>query len=669
MMTWSEFRRLISQHFDIEELKILCFDLDIDYDNLPGERKDRKVAELIDHLRSHKRIPDLVDALTNIRPPIHWEGILQEWESDKPAYQVRKTTVVATQNTQTSLKNNAWMFILGSILIISIFALTVLFIVWPKDADNGQVMVTHPPDNTPQIPTTLANAAAAIITTNTPIPTTTPTKTTTSTASPTPLPSATPILVESVEPDEYMVLVADLENLDGSERKITRFIVDDLQQYLEDTLPDSRIRIRKYDDSIITSKREALILADRVGADVIIWGNYDEDIIYANLQVGSLAGFPNSVFSRDEIAQVTDVRVVLTNEREQSLAIPVISILVQMAVAANDTSEMIRLTTMSDFLPQELLDFEGNSMATHYHQSVFYLIKNPELALPEIGAALAIKQHPLLYMGRGVAYAKLGDIHAAMNDWNSANLLAPEGWSMPQSGISFAASIVGDVELALVNANYVIENQEDDWYGYYLQGIAAYLAGEYELSTESFQNAIERDPSLNFPYTFAIVSALRQNDIEQAKTLAATSLQKFPDPDLGVRIIQFVFGDDGVVGSSSAAILNLILGQYEDVLINAEYVLGVDDSITDMYLAKGFAHCNLGNYADAEDAYTTAIALEPSYTLLYLLRSEVYQKQGKNEAAFADIQTILTGPDSVTYTNLLMDAQAGKLSCETFWTD
>ena len=144
MMTWSEFRRLISQHFDTEELQILCFDLDIDYDNLPGDRKDLKVAELIEHLRSHKRIPDLVDALTNIRPPVHWEGILQEWESDKSAYEVKRNTVVATQDIQTSLTNNAWMFILGGILIVSIFALAVLFIVWPKDAGNGQVMVTHP---------------------------------------------------------------------------------------------------------------------------------------------------------------------------------------------------------------------------------------------------------------------------------------------------------------------------------------------------------------------------------------------------------------------------------------------------------------------------------------------------------------------------------------------
>lgn len=84
-MNWSEFRQLVSQHFDEEELAILCFDLGIDYGNLDGERKDRKVTELIDHLRRTHRIPDFVVVLNHARPPIHWEEILIKWNTEKRA--------------------------------------------------------------------------------------------------------------------------------------------------------------------------------------------------------------------------------------------------------------------------------------------------------------------------------------------------------------------------------------------------------------------------------------------------------------------------------------------------------------------------------------------------------------------------------------------------------
>lgn len=666
-MTRSKFRQLISRHFDAEELKILCFDLDIDYDNLPGERKDLKVIELIDHLRSRKRIPDLVKVLNNARPPIHWEEILPEFEEGKPAYQTSEAVLAAVRYSAANTQRPSLFVVGGFILAVAIFIGGAYFLIWGRDSGEVLPIIAPPPVDISLTSVTLSDGENVVAF----IPVeTTPTNTITLTKIPpptlTPIPSATPMLVEPVNLDEYMVLVTEFEHLGGPVQDHARFIVDDLRQQLEVTLPNSRIRIREY-DGIITSKQDVLTLADQVEADIVVWGNYDEDGIHIDLQVGSLAGFPDSAFDRDDIAQVMDVRTTLANVREQSLSIPVVTMLAVLAAAESDTPELSRLLTMTDFLPKEPLDFEGNSMAAHYHRALFQFIEDPAQAIVEVDAAILIEQNPLLYMGRGMVYAKLGDVDTAINDWSSAAKLGPDGWFMPQSSISFGASMTGDIETALENANYVVEKQENgDWYGYYLQGVANYMASEHELSATAFQQAIEREPTLNWPYTFAIMVALRQGDIEQAKDLVDIVLHKFPDPTSGIRTLQFSFGDGAIVGHAIAANSNLILGQYADAIANADAVLAVNPMLPDMYFIKGISYCNLGNYVDAEDAYTQGISLDPTYTLLYLLRSEAFYQQGENVAAYTDMEIVMNSPDSIAFFSLVKDAQAGLLSCRTF---
>jgi hypothetical protein len=39
--------QLIAQHFSSEELRTLCFQLSVDFDDLPGETKTAKIRELI----------------------------------------------------------------------------------------------------------------------------------------------------------------------------------------------------------------------------------------------------------------------------------------------------------------------------------------------------------------------------------------------------------------------------------------------------------------------------------------------------------------------------------------------------------------------------------------------------------------------------------------------
>lgn len=72
----AQLRRDLTEYFSAEELKTLCFDFGIDYDDLPGEDKSAKARELITYLKRRSRISDLIKACYSERPQIPWgQGI------------------------------------------------------------------------------------------------------------------------------------------------------------------------------------------------------------------------------------------------------------------------------------------------------------------------------------------------------------------------------------------------------------------------------------------------------------------------------------------------------------------------------------------------------------------------------------------------------------------
>lgn len=62
------FRDALLSTFDIDELKDVCFRLDIDYDDLGGETKSAKARELIEFTLRHGRFAELVDLCRQLRP-------------------------------------------------------------------------------------------------------------------------------------------------------------------------------------------------------------------------------------------------------------------------------------------------------------------------------------------------------------------------------------------------------------------------------------------------------------------------------------------------------------------------------------------------------------------------------------------------------------------------
>lgn len=71
------FRQLLSHSFSLDDLKTLSFDLDIEYDNIPGEKtRDAFSRELILYAKRNGLLLKLIVLAVNNRPLVDWSNIL-----------------------------------------------------------------------------------------------------------------------------------------------------------------------------------------------------------------------------------------------------------------------------------------------------------------------------------------------------------------------------------------------------------------------------------------------------------------------------------------------------------------------------------------------------------------------------------------------------------------
>ena len=67
-MDLPKLRDILVTYFNDNELRNLCYDLGIDYENLGGDAKSGKARELVDYCRRYDRLPDLEAACRRLRP-------------------------------------------------------------------------------------------------------------------------------------------------------------------------------------------------------------------------------------------------------------------------------------------------------------------------------------------------------------------------------------------------------------------------------------------------------------------------------------------------------------------------------------------------------------------------------------------------------------------------
>lgn len=478
--------------------------------------------------------------------------------------------------------------------------------------------------------------------------------------------------IEPFLPDQTGVLIAQIEHIGGEERDVQRFIVDDLKQHFEEDIPFSRIPIRAY-PAIITSDDQARMVAEQAAATAIIWGNYDENRVELEVQVGDLTPYTDLPFTRQAIEEMVNVRVRMRDERTQTLAHAVVAAMNGLVTFTGDNvSQIARNMAVLEQIDVPAADPVGNSIAAHYHRFILDYIDDIEGAISHLSAAIRLDAgQPALYTARSLGYQRLGLIDEARTDALTARRIGPGDWYAPAMNLSnIAFYLEGDVDNALLYADETLRIIPDDWFAQTLRAMFHYFQGNYEQARVDVEQALTLRPEANYPYIFAVSIALRQGRLADAQVLLDTVLEQFPDPQSAERAISVTLNEDAARNNIIPLIAgfgNLTLRRWNDVIAVTGPALADGAELSDFGVLQGIAYCNLGDYAAAEAAYSPGIELDPDFTWLYALRAEVRQKQGNMLGALADGAFVLGSDLAEAFAPLIPLIQSGEINCENMF--
>ena len=74
-MSLPTLRDLLARHFNLDELRQLCFDLKIEHEDVPGDTRVAKAQSLVEYCLRHNRLPELGRRCRELRPKAAWPDV------------------------------------------------------------------------------------------------------------------------------------------------------------------------------------------------------------------------------------------------------------------------------------------------------------------------------------------------------------------------------------------------------------------------------------------------------------------------------------------------------------------------------------------------------------------------------------------------------------------
>ncbi|MFZ4815323.1 MAG: protein kinase domain-containing protein [Phototrophicaceae bacterium] len=494
-------------------------------------------------------------------------------------------------------------------------------------------------------------------------------------------PRRMPVLpVLAVAQGDVMVLVADFEPIGNTiQPDPGRFIADNLRDVFERAFPYGNLAIREY-NAVITSDAQAQQVAQDHNALIVVWGNYSDGQIQANVHAGADASLPASVVNPVYIAPLANIRVVMTNALTETLAYNVAAAAFPVLIAHNrPVAAMDALATVSAqaeaLTPPPII---GSGVNSHWHRYIIDFGESDSDAQTSIQAARELNPaNPILYFASAITAQRLGQSADAQADLQTALRLNNDyspNWTSPYYLLGTQQILLIPRNLEQTDAYFreIIERTDDDWMAWSFLGVTNALQRDFDGAYTAFNTAITLNPDEPLAKTLLVPLLLRRGELSRAREYGSNLMSNSNSYALH-RLTRLLYGDS--TGLNVIALVEVLadlsLGRYEDAIENSDAMILFPElgQQAEPYMLQGLAYCNLGRYEDAVNAYTRAIQWDESFALLYALRAESYAYLNETVAARADLASAREFSPSEEFNRLLLLGTIGAVSCRTMVGD
>ena len=112
-------RTLLEKRLTLEEIRALCFDIEVDFDNLDGRGKSGKVTSLLIHLENRNSLNKALSWISSKRPDIELSDSFQQIAGDVPKKKIGKENII--------LGVSITLFLVLFIFFVNQFRFTVIY--------------------------------------------------------------------------------------------------------------------------------------------------------------------------------------------------------------------------------------------------------------------------------------------------------------------------------------------------------------------------------------------------------------------------------------------------------------------------------------------------------------------------------------------------------------
>jgi tetratricopeptide (TPR) repeat protein len=286
---------------------------------------------------------------------------------------------------------------------------------------------------------------------------------------------------------------------------------------------------------------------------------------------------------------------------------------------------------------------------------------------------------PALYLSRGYALAKLGNLDDALRDYGRAIDLEPDA-AAPYLSRGLLYQKTGATKKALDDFNQAIKLDPLSAQGYNDRGALFIELREWDKALSDLERAIALDPELPEPHNNMGLAYLGAGNSAQAIESFSAAIARCPDcaesyHRRGVLYLQAREFDRAVADFDQAVRIDPIkpifyehLGdahlaseQYYHAIIDFSQVLAFQPGNAHARYGRALACYRIGELRPALQEISLFVESEPANPSGYRLRGAIFAALGRSQQAIADLETyLMLAPDAA-------DSEEVRKTINQYW--